>query len=51
MYLTCEGCKKTVSWLVERNGKWIGPECVPDDLWSQYPGWRERENLRLQRAE
>lgn len=41
--MKCESCKKKVAWLTEVDGKWVGPCCVPEDIWAMYPGWKERE--------
>lgn len=49
--LTCEGCLQKVRWRTEVEGEWLGPCCVPEQVWKRYPGWRERETLSQQRSE
>lgn len=49
--LTCESCLDRVRWRIEVNGEWVGPCCVPAEIWKRYPGWREKEQLSERRAE
>lgn len=49
--LTCEKCKQPAKRLTEVDGKWIGHCCIPQEIWDQYPGWKERVALSNKRSE
>jgi len=49
--MTCGQCDSAAPWLVECEDRWLGPCCVPDEMWDAYPGWRGREDLRRERAD
>lgn len=44
--LTCAKCNQPAPWLTQTGTQWVGPCCVPDDIWKMYPGWKERERKR-----
>lgn len=49
--MNCANCGKDAAWLTEVDKQWVGPCCVPDAIWAMYPGWREREALRVKRSQ
>lgn len=48
----CEACKKPQESLhmLNSDGKWVCPHCIPAAEFSAYPGLRERLGLRGGRA-
>lgn len=48
--LRCEQCDAESPWLVQVDSKWVGPCHVPAEMWNQYPGWKQAEDLRVKRA-
>lgn len=50
--LICAGCNKPAHWLVQTSaGLWVGHCCVPEEMWKQYPGWKERDRRERERRD
>jgi hypothetical protein len=40
--MKCESCGNYVGKIYEVARKWICENCIPDDIFKLYPGWKRR---------